>query len=141
MVVRLGACTLAGRDTSQPELLDPRINRAGRPKLASRLAREGQPLSGKLMSLFVPAKHLRKYLTGRDGPWLKNLPRDFHFAGIGLDRARVGFVVVIGSEEFAAVRAGEPIPEFQGSYWTVEEYTDSLLQKFRSERPGEGQRK
>src|SRR5690242_8849997 len=67
---------------------DPRINRSGRPSEARAAARREQPLSGKLMTLLIPESHLRQYLTGRDAPWLKNLPRDFQLIDLYLDRAR-----------------------------------------------------
>jgi hypothetical protein len=108
---------------------DPRINRAGRLRLATRQAREELPLSGKLMTLFVPERHLGQYLTCHDGPWLVNLPKDFRIVAARLDCTRLGVVLTMRSEQFAPVQAGEPIPEFQGSYRTMKDEWESLLRK------------
>lgn len=98
---------------------DPRINRSGRPKgpeLAARRARAGQPLSGRLMRLFVPESDYRQALTGLKHPWVVNLPRDFTFVAAALDPSRNGFVLTIHSNEFGVVEEGDAIPEFQPSY-------------------------
>jgi hypothetical protein len=67
---------------------DKRINLRGRPvgaRLAARLARDGEPLFGRLMTLFVPMEDQQRYLTQANDRWIDNLPRGkSHCLGLSL---------------------------------------------------------
>jgi hypothetical protein len=98
---------------------DPRINRSGRPKRQVEVEQgvpAAKPVSGPIMTLFVPESDLRSYIAGRAAPWVVNLPHDFRIVGVDLDSRRAGFVLTIRSPYFAIVEAGAPIPEIRPSY-------------------------
>jgi hypothetical protein len=98
---------------------DPRINREGRPLGSSKAASEqGTPLADlapqadRLMRLFVPARQIACYLSGREAPWVANLPKDFKFVASRFDPGRDGFFLTLRSETFPRVAQGAPVPEF-----------------------------
>ncbi len=116
-VPQLEPASKRNRGSFQPG--DPRINRTGRPKgadAAAQQAKAGRPLCGRIKTLFIPDSHLRARLAHPKAPWIINLPDSFRVVACDLDRARNGLVLTIYSDGFAAVQAGEPIPEFRPDY-------------------------
>lgn len=109
----------ANENRGRFRVADSRINRKGRPvglDKARRQAMKGQPLSGKLKTVFFRESDLCQSLTCDRHVWLENLPWDFRLVDLSLDRTRGGVIFTIYSESFALIQAGDPIPELQPSY-------------------------
>src|SRR5262245_17302596 len=77
---------------------DGRINREGRPRGSSKAAsQKGAPpadlaaRADRLMRLFVPAREFACHLSGREAPWVANLPEDFEIVAGRFDPGRDGF--------------------------------------------------
>jgi hypothetical protein len=110
---------------------DQRINRKGRPvgaRLAARRARDGEPLSGRLKTLFVPAEDLRQCLTSSAHRWIENLfPNNScdltcpDVVAAVWDHQRNGLVLTIHSIHFELIQPGAPIPEMQAKYHEYQE--------------------
>jgi hypothetical protein len=97
---------------------DGRINREGRPRgskagLPKGVApKELAARADRVMRLFVPAREFACHLSGREAPWVANLPEDFVIVAGRFDPERDGFVLTIRSRTFPRVARGAPVPEF-----------------------------
>jgi hypothetical protein len=97
---------------------DGRINREGRPRGSKKRLPQGvasedlAARAGRVMRLFIPAREFACHLSGREAPWVANLPEDFEIVAGRFDPGRDGFVLTIRSRTFPRVARGVPVPEF-----------------------------
>jgi hypothetical protein len=96
---------------------DRRINRRGRP-----VGTKGDPadetvdravVTDGLMVLRLPLKLLACRIAFERGPWITNLPVDFHIVSLRVDARQGRLLLVLRSASFRRVARGAVIPEFR----------------------------
>jgi hypothetical protein len=115
---------------------DKRINRRGRPVGSKADPGEEAGLVERaavtdgLMVLRLPLKLLAGRIAFERGPWITNLPVDFHIVSVSVDASRGLLLLVLRSTSFQRVARGAVIPEFRPQFNGLRWYSGPELKSW-----------